>query len=36
MTDEYLPAEVPPHWSICFAVADCDATTAKARNSGRP
>ena len=20
-----LPAEIPPHWSVCFAVADCDA-----------
>ena len=34
MTDEYFPDEVPPHWSVCFAVADCDATTAKARELG--
>jgi predicted enzyme related to lactoylglutathione lyase len=34
MTDEYFPAEVPPHWSVCFAVADCDATVAKAREHG--
>ena len=26
--------EVPPHWGVCFAVADCDATTAKARELG--
>jgi uncharacterized protein len=34
MTDEMFPAEVPPHWGVCFAVADCDATTAKARELG--
>lgn len=34
MTDDYFPAEVPAHWSVCFAVADCDATTAKARAEG--
>jgi predicted enzyme related to lactoylglutathione lyase len=34
MTDEYFPAEVPPHWGVCFAVADCDATVAKARDLG--
>ncbi len=34
MSDEYFPAEVPPHWSVCFAVADCDATTARARELG--
>ncbi len=34
MTDEYFPAEVPPHWSVCFAVADCDATVAKAKEAG--
>jgi predicted enzyme related to lactoylglutathione lyase len=34
MTDEYFPPEVPPHWGVCFAVADCDATTAKARELG--
>ena len=22
MTDEMFPAEVPPHWSVCFLVAD--------------
>jgi predicted enzyme related to lactoylglutathione lyase len=25
---------VPPHWSVCFAVADCDAIVAKARELG--
>jgi hypothetical protein len=34
MTDEMFPPEVPPHWGVCFAVADCDATTAKARELG--
>jgi hypothetical protein len=34
MTDDYFPAEVPPHWSVCFAVSDCDATVAKARELG--
>jgi predicted enzyme related to lactoylglutathione lyase len=34
MTDEFFPPEVPPHWSVCFAVADCDATVAKARALG--
>jgi predicted enzyme related to lactoylglutathione lyase len=34
MTDEYFPAQVPPHWSVCFAVADCDATVAKAKDLG--
>jgi predicted enzyme related to lactoylglutathione lyase len=36
MTDEYFPAEIPPHWGVCFAVADCDATVAKARELGAP
>src|SRR5262249_18372894 len=31
MTSPPFPDEVPPHWSVCFAVADCDATVAKAR-----
>jgi hypothetical protein len=34
MTDDYFPAEIPPHWGVCVAVADCDATTAKARELG--
>jgi predicted enzyme related to lactoylglutathione lyase len=34
MSDEYFPPELPPHWSVCFAVADCDATVAKARALG--
>lgn len=34
MSDEQLPPEVPPHWSVCFAVGDCDATVAKARELG--
>jgi predicted enzyme related to lactoylglutathione lyase len=34
MTDEWFPAEVPTHWSVCFAVADCDATASKAREHG--
>jgi uncharacterized protein len=34
MSDEMFPPEVPPHWGVCFAVADCDATIAKARDLG--
>jgi uncharacterized protein len=34
MTDERFPAEVPPHWSVCFAVGECDAVVAKARELG--
>jgi predicted enzyme related to lactoylglutathione lyase len=34
MSDEMFPAEVPPHWGVCFAVADADATVAKARELG--
>ncbi|HEX3692504.1 MAG TPA: VOC family protein [Solirubrobacteraceae bacterium] len=34
MSDEFFPAEVPPHWGVCFAVADCDTTVAKARELG--
>jgi uncharacterized protein len=34
MTDENFPSEVPPHWSVVFAVADTDATVAKATELG--
>jgi uncharacterized protein len=34
MTDEWFPPEVPSHWSVCFAVADCDAIVARARELG--
>lgn len=34
MTDEVFPPEVPAHWGVCFAVADVDATFAKARELG--
>jgi hypothetical protein len=34
MTPEYFPAEVPPYWSVCFAVADCDAIVANADAAG--
>jgi uncharacterized protein len=34
MLDEYFPPEVPPHWGVCFAVADVDAIVAKARELG--
>jgi predicted enzyme related to lactoylglutathione lyase len=34
MSDEWFPPEVPPHWGVVFAVADCDATVAKARELG--
>ena len=36
MTDEYFPAEIPPHWGVCFAVADCDATTQGPASSALP
>lgn len=29
-----MPAEVPPHWGVYFAVADTDATVAKAKELG--
>jgi hypothetical protein len=32
--NEMFPAEVPPHWSVCFAVADADAVVEKARSLG--
>lgn len=34
MTDDYFPPDVPPHWGVSFAVADCDATVDKARELG--
>jgi predicted enzyme related to lactoylglutathione lyase len=34
MTDDQFPPEVPPHWGVCFAVGDCDATVASARELG--
>jgi predicted enzyme related to lactoylglutathione lyase len=34
MTDDRIPPEVPPHWGVCFAVADCDAIVAKALELG--
>jgi uncharacterized protein len=33
MTHEY-PNEIPPHWRVRFAVADCDDAVAKARRPG--
>jgi predicted enzyme related to lactoylglutathione lyase len=32
--NEQFPAEVPPHWEVCFAVNDVDAVVAKARELG--
>jgi uncharacterized protein len=32
--NENFPAEVPPHWAVCFAVADVDAVVNKARELG--
>ena len=29
-----MPAEMPPSWGVYFAVADTDATVAKARELG--
>jgi predicted enzyme related to lactoylglutathione lyase len=34
MTDDMFPPEVPPHWGVCFAVADCDAIVARAGELG--
>jgi predicted enzyme related to lactoylglutathione lyase len=34
MTDERFPADLPPHWDVCFAVENCDAIVAKARELG--
>ena len=34
MSEPNFPAEVPPHWSVCFAVADVDAVVEKARGLG--
>jgi predicted enzyme related to lactoylglutathione lyase len=33
MNDQW-PAEVPPHWAVCFAVEDADATAARATELG--
>jgi uncharacterized protein len=33
MTDDF-PAEVPPHWGVCFGVTDCDAVVSKTRELG--
>jgi len=27
-------ADVPPHWNVCFAVGDCDATAARCKELG--
>ena len=32
--DENWPAEVPPHWMVYFAVADCDVAAAKVAELG--
>jgi uncharacterized protein len=32
--NESFPAEVPPHWGVCFAVEDVDAVVTKARERG--
>jgi predicted enzyme related to lactoylglutathione lyase len=34
MSEPYFPPEVPPHWSVCFAVADVDSVVTKARELG--
>jgi hypothetical protein len=34
MVEGMFPPETPPHWSVCFAVADADDTVAKARAEG--
>ena len=34
MVEGMFPPETPPHWSVCFAVANTDDTVAKARDHG--
>lgn len=34
LSEDVFPPELPPHWNVCFAVADCDATVAKAGDLG--
>ena len=34
MVEGMFPPGTPPHWSVCFAVADADETVAKAREHG--
>ena len=34
MTDEQFPPEAPPHWGTSFAIADADATAARAQELG--
>lgn len=34
MVEGMFPPGTPPHWSVCFAVADADGTVAKAREHG--
>ncbi len=34
MSEPWFPPEIPPHWSVCFAVADCDGIVARARELG--
>jgi len=34
MVEGMFPPDTPPHWSVCFAVADADATVAKAGECG--
>jgi predicted enzyme related to lactoylglutathione lyase len=34
MSEGEFPPDVPPHWSVCFAVDDADAAVAKARELG--
>src|SRR5207248_10111222 len=34
MTSDRVPDDVPPHWSVTFAVDDADATAARAEELG--
>lgn len=34
MSEPWFPPDVPPHWGVCFAVGDADATVAEARELG--
>jgi predicted enzyme related to lactoylglutathione lyase len=34
MPEDMFPPEVPAHWTVCFAVSDCDGTVAAARERG--
>ena len=32
--DDTFPAEIPPHWAVYFAVADCQASADRVKSLG--